>query len=71
MPRREDRPIRDDQSPTRDVWACPNGHKDWDRRSTEFVGKEVRFTCHVCQVAWKATKDQRAQVLRYLAGGKR
>jgi hypothetical protein len=65
------RPLRHDQSATRDVWACPNGHKDWDRRSTAMVGKSVEFTCHVCKAVWNATPQQRAAVLRHLAGARR
>jgi hypothetical protein len=56
---------RFDRSATRDVWACPNGHKDWNRRSTELVGRSIRFTCHLCQVTWTGTREQRDAVVRH------
>ena len=55
----------------RNAWSCPNGHTDWDRRSTMILGKKVQFTCHVCKTVWNATADQRAAVLRFLVGTKR
>jgi hypothetical protein len=52
---------------TREVWACPHGHRDWARRTSSLVGRDIEFWCQVCDTRWKATAEQRTAVLRYMA----